>query len=305
MSEPRLRIAVTGAAGQVARSLAERASIRGVDVILVGRPDLDLAQEATVLPALRTARPDAIVNAAAYTAVDKAEEDEAAAFAVNAEGAGHVARAARGLGVPLVHLSTDYVYDGSGDAPWRESDPTHPLSAYGRTKKAGEDAVRDNAQRHVILRTSWVYSPFGQNFVRTMLRLAQTRDELRVVSDQVGSPTYAPDLADAILTVCANLVAGPQDPGRHGTFHCAGGGHASWAEVAQAIFARAAELGGPTARVVAIPSSEYPTPARRPLNSRLDTAKLRRSHGVELPDWRDGISRCVTRLLAADEHRGL
>jgi dTDP-4-dehydrorhamnose reductase len=293
-----MRIAVTGTTGQVVTSLLERGPAAGHQVIAVGRPALDLADPATILPALEQARPDAIVSAAAWTQVDKAESEADAAHAINATGAGAVAHAAASLGVPLVHLSTDYVFDGTGDRPWREDDPTGPTGVYGASKLAGEQAVSAAHANSAVLRTAWVYSPFGANFVRTMLRLAETRDELGVVGDQVGNPTSALDIAEGALAVCANLATG-SDPDQRGLFHMTAQGEASWAEFARAIFAASVAHGGPTARVNAITTADYPTPATRPANSRLDCSRIARVHGVTLPRWQDALPPVVARLLAA------
>lgn len=293
-----MRIAVTGTSGQVVTSLLERGPAARHEVIAIGRPALDLGEPASILPALEAARPDAIVSAAAWTAVDKAEGEAEAAHAVNATGAGSVAEAAARLGVPLVHLSTDYVFDGALDRPWREDDPTGPTGVYGATKLAGEQAVLAAHGDSAILRTAWVYSPFGANFVRTMLRLAETRDELGIVGDQVGNPTSALDIADGVLRVAANLVAGT-DPAQRGVFHMTAAGEASWADFARAIFAASAECGGPSAWVNAITTADYPTPARRPANSRLDCSRIAQAHGVALPRWQDALPPVVARLLAA------
>ncbi|KHL26493.1 dTDP-4-dehydrorhamnose reductase [Croceibacterium mercuriale] len=293
-----MRVAVTGTSGQVVTSLLERGPLAGHEVIAIGRPALDLADPATILPALEAAHPNAIVSAAAWTAVDKAESEAEAAHAVNATGAGAVAEAAARLGVPLVHLSTDYVFDGMLDRPWREDDPTGPTGVYGATKLAGEQAVLAAHPDSAILRTAWVYSPFGANFVGTMLRLAGTRDEFGVVGDQVGNPTSALDIADGVLRVAANLAAG-SDPAQRGIFHMTAAGEASWADFARAIFAASAELGGPTARVNAITTADYPTPATRPANSRLDCTRIAQAHGVALPRWQDALPPVVARLLTA------
>lgn len=297
-----MRIAVTGRAGQVVQSLIERGAAAGHVVVPVGRPELDLASGdgAAIRAALAAARPDAIVSAAAHTAVDKAESEPDLAFAINAAGAGHVAAAAAALGVPLVHLSTDYVFSGEGTRAWREDDPTGPKGVYGASKLAGEAAVLAAQPNAAVLRTAWVYSPFGANFVRTMLRLAETRDELGVVADQIGNPTSALDIADAVLAVAANLVARP-DPALRGTFHMTGSGETSWAGFAEAIFAEAAARGGPSARVNPIATAAYPTPAARPANSRLDGAKLAAVHGVRLPDWRASLAVVVARLTDQQE----
>lgn len=293
-----MRIAVTGRTGQVVQSLLACAEAAGVTVIPVGRPELDLEQPASSLQALAAAEPDCIVNAAAYTAVDKAEAEPELAMRINGFGAGVVAAAAAALGVPLIQISTDYVFDGTSPRPWRESDATAPLGAYGRSKLAGEEAVAASTEDYAILRTAWVYSPYGGNFVKTMLRLAETRDELGVVSDQLGSPTSAPDLAEAIIAVARALVAHPDDASLRGVFHAAGTGEASWADLAEAVFAASAALGGPSAKVNRIATADYPTPARRPASSRLDCSLLAERHGVRLPLWRDSVKTCVATLLA-------
>ena len=295
-----MRLAVTGSQGQVARALLERAA-PGVTVIAVGRPALDLADPATIAPALAAAQADLVVNAAAYTAVDRAETEPDLAYAVNARGAGAVAAAAHELGLPLIHLSTDYVFDGSGTQAWCESDPTGPTGVYGASKLAGEAAVIAAHPEAVIARTAWVYSPFGANFVKTMLRLAQTREELGVVGDQIGNPTSALDIADAVLAIAANLLARPADPALTGLFHLAGSGNASWAELAERVFAASAALGAPAARVRPITTAEYPTPAQRPANSRLDCTRLATVHGVRLPAWQGSVDQVVARLVREQE----
>jgi dTDP-4-dehydrorhamnose reductase len=292
-----MRILVTGATGQVAASLVERAP-PGVDVVALGRPGLDLADPASIRDAFESETADVVVNAAAYTAVDKAEAEEALATRINGEGAGLVAQAARALGAPIIQVSTDYVFDGSLDRPYVEDDPVGPIGAYGRSKLAGEEAVADANPRCVILRTAWVYSPFGTNFVKTMLRLGETRDEVRVVADQRGQPTSALDIADAVFMIAHRMLLEP-GPEKYGVFHLTGGGEATWAEFAQAIFAQARALGRPTPRVTPIATAEFPTPARRPANSRLDGARLKRDYGIALPDWRDSLNPVVERLLAA------
>ena len=291
------RLAVTGRAGQVVRALCERGQASGVTVMALGRPDLDLAQPDTVAAALRAATPDAVVNAAAYTAVDKAESEPGLALAVNGAGAAAVAQAAAELRVPILQLSTDYVFDGSAERPYREDDPVGPLGVYGRSKLAGEEAVAAAGADHAILRTAWVYSPFGANFVKTMLRVAATRPALSVVADQHGCPTAAHDIADAVLAVARNLVERPDEPTLRGIFHMTGSGEATWAEFAEAIFAISGDLGGPKAAVTPIRTADYPTPAKRPKNSRLDGSKLARVHGVTLPAWRTSLQACVSRLI--------
>jgi dTDP-4-dehydrorhamnose reductase len=291
-----VRIVVTGRAGQVVRSLADRASGE-FEIVPLGRPQLDLAGAPdAIASAIEAAAPDVVVSAAAYTQVDQAEAEPDLAFAINERGAAAVARAARALGVPLIHLSTDYVFDGSKPAPYQEGDATGPTGIYGASKLAGEQCVLAEQPDTAVLRTAWVYSPFGNNFVKTMLRLAGERDELSVVADQRGNPTSALDIADAILAVARNLRRS-EDARLRGVFHMAGTGDASWAEFANAILEASAEAGGPAARVTGIPAAQYPTPAQRPANSRLDCDKLARVHGVRLPDWRASMKAVVNRLL--------
>lgn len=292
-----MRIAVTGRTGQVVQSLLAHTGAAGVTVIPVGRPELNLAQPESVQQVLAAVKPDCIVNAAAYTVVDKAETEPELAMRINGVGAGAVAAATAALGVPLIQISTDYVFDGMAPRPWREDDPTAPLGAYGRSKLAGEQAVAASTKDWTILRTAWVYSPYGGNFVKTMLRLAENRDELSVVSDQLGSPTSALDLADAIIAVAKALVARPDDASLRGIFHAAGTGEASWADLAEVVFAASAALGGPSATVRRIATLDYPTPARRPSNSRLDCSLLAERHGLRLPPWQESVKTCVATLL--------
>jgi dTDP-4-dehydrorhamnose reductase len=232
--------------------------------------------------------------------VDKAESEPDLAFAINARGAGAVAEAASDLGVSVVHISTDYVFDGSKESPYVEADPTRPTSVYGASKLAGEEAVLAARGDAAILRTAWVYSPFSANFVKTMLRLASDRDEIRVVADQRGNPTSALDIASSVIRVLENLTES-NDVALRGVFHMTGSGEASWAEFAEAIFAASAAVGGPSARVRPIPTSDYPTPAKRPANSRLDSSKLARVHGARLPDWRKSTETVVSRLVRSNE----
>ncbi len=289
-----MRILVTGREGQVARSLAERGTAH--DMILVGRPDLDLADPASIERTVAAIRPDLIVSAAAYTAVDRAEDEPELAMAVNGVGLGILARAGAAVGAPIIHLSTDYVFDGSFGRPWREDDPVAPLGVYGRTKLAGEQTVAASGARYAILRTAWVYSPFGANFVKTMLRLAETRDTLNVVADQHGCPTSALDIADAILCVADRWRTDPT-AGADAIYHLAGSGESNWADFARAIFAESAARGGPSAEVTGILSSEYPTPAQRPANSRLDCTRFAETFGYRAPQWRDSLADVVARLV--------
>lgn len=297
-----MRIVVTGGPfGQVLESLQEVGASIGHEIVPLGPPHLDLAGEPNgIVQAIRAAGPEAIVSAAAYTAVDKAESEPGLAFAINARGAGAVATAAKELGVPLVHISTDYVFDGSKSAPYNEEDATGPKSVYGQSKLAGEQAVLNEHRDSVILRTAWVYSPFSANFAKTMLRLAGDCDELGVVADQRGNPTSALDIAAAVIAVLENLRRS-DDPQLRGVFHMTGSGEASWAEFAQTIFAASSAAGGPSARVRPINTDDYPTPARRPENSRLDSSKLARLHGVRLPHWRASTELVVSRLVSASK----
>jgi dTDP-4-dehydrorhamnose reductase len=291
----RLRLIVTGKQGQVVTAMLERAP-RDIEVAALGRPELDLADPHSIARAFDDEVADVIVNAAAYTAVDKAEAEEDLATQINGDGAGLVAAVARGLGAPIIHLSTDYVFDGSLDRPYREEDPTNPIGAYGRSKLAGEYAVADANPRYAILRTAWVYSPFGANFVKTMLRLGETRSEVRVVGDQHGAPTSAIDIADTVFEVARQIVAEPS-PQKFGVFHMTSADEATWAEFAEAVFEEATQYGRAPVKVTPIATAEYPTPARRPANSRLDGARLARDYGITLPPWRQSLKPVVERLL--------
>jgi dTDP-4-dehydrorhamnose reductase len=303
MSQPpkSLRLLVSGTQGQVARALARRAQAAGVEVRLLGRPELDLADAAAAHAALlatHAERPfDALVNAAAYTAVDRAESEADLAFAVNEGGAAAVARAAADLGLPVIQLSTDYVFPGDATRAYREDDATGPVSVYGRSKLAGEAALAEACPDHAILRTAWVYAPQGANFVRTMLRLAGDRDVVRVVADQTGAPSAADDIADAVIAVARNLVTRPGDASLRGVFHLGLAPATTWADVARAVFAASRAQGGPSAEVEDIATSDYPTPARRPAFSLLDGGKLRERHGVAMPDWPERLRACVGEIL--------
>jgi dTDP-4-dehydrorhamnose reductase len=297
-----MRIAVTGREGQVALSLMERAHDRtGIEVIAVGRPELDLAEPASISAALAAARPDLVVSAAAYTAVDRAEDEPDLAFAVNAVGAGLVAEAAAKMGIPVIHLSTDYVFDGQGQGAYSENDRPSPRSVYGASKLAGEKAVAEANPRHLILRTAWVYSPFGANFVKTMLRLAADRDEISVVSDQWGNPTSALDIADGILRA-ADMLQHSTDLGLYGTYHLAGTGETNWSGFARHILATSRAHGGPYARIRDITTADYPTKASRPANSRLSTSKFATVFDWAAPDWRESTDQVVMRLVDCKSH---
>ena len=291
-----MRLLITGWQGQLAQALVAR-SVREprIEACAVGRPALDLCSLPTIERAMSDVRPTLVINAAAYTAVDAAEGDEAAALALNATGAGEIARAAAARGIPIIHISTDYVFDGAKAGSYVETDPANPQSAYGRTKLAGEIAVAQANPRHLVLRTSWVYSATGKNFVKTMLRLASERSEVSVVDDQIGCPTYAPHLADAILKIAPQVTAPGAVPA-WGIYHAAGSGETTWCGFARAIFAEAAARGVKVPAVVPIRTEQYPTPARRPPNSRLDCSKLERNFGVRQPPWKVGLRDCLDAL---------
>jgi dTDP-4-dehydrorhamnose reductase len=293
-----MRVLIVGKAGQLASALTEIAAMtRGVDAVALGRPDLDSTDAASVARAMEEVRPEVVVNAAAYTAVDKAETEPDAAFALNGHGARLLADASERCGAAIIHVSTDYVFDGEKPAPYVETDQTGPVNVYGRSKLEGEFAVRMGNPRHLILRTAWVHSATGANFVRTMLRLAGERKALRVVDDQVGSPTYAPHLAEVVIALAQEMAAAGDGDPRWGTYHAAGTGTVSWCGLAREVFRLSAASGGPSAEVEAIGTQDYPTPARRPGNSRLDCQRLRTVYGLALPPWQSGVAACVGRLV--------
>ncbi|MGR3762363.1 dTDP-4-dehydrorhamnose reductase (plasmid) [Roseobacteraceae bacterium NS-SX3] len=269
---------VFGKTGQLARELA-----RHEGVTCLGRDEADLSNPEACAAAIRAHAPAAVINAAAYTAVDKAEEEEALAAVVNGEAPGAMARACADLGVPFVTVSTDYVFDGSGSAPWQPDDATCPLNAYGRSKLKGEEQTAAAGGAYAALRTSWVVSAHGNNFVKTMLRLGKERERLTIVADQIGAPTPARDIAAACLAMARQLQS---DPEKAGIYHFAGAPQTSWAGFAREIFAQA----GVDCAVADIPASAYPTPAQRPLNSRLDCTSLETVFGIPQPDWRAGLT---------------
>jgi dTDP-4-dehydrorhamnose reductase len=291
-------ILVAGQTGQLARCLVGAARRRGTVLVTAGRPELDLTQPETLARAIEAHAPRAIVNAGAYTAVDKAEAEPALAMTVNRDGAGALAAAAARLEVPFVHVSTDYVFDGRKAAPYGEEDIPSPLGAYGRSKLAGEAAVRAACPPGVILRTSWVYSPFGQNFATTMLRLALTREKIQVVDDQHGAPTAASDLADAILDLIDRLATA-RDRDLGGVYHLANRGETTWHGFAAAIFDGWARRGHRVPALEAITTAQYPAAAQRPANSRLDCSKAARVFGVRLPEWQSSLERCLDELALA------
>ena len=285
-----------GKTGQVATALAERTHALGTPCICMGRPDTDLQDRASLERAIDSVRPDFVINAAAYTAVDAAESNRDVAFAINADGAARLAELCAARDLPLLHLSTDYVFAGEGGEAYREEDPVAPINIYGASKLAGEAAIKERLHQHIILRTSWVYSPFGTNFVRTMLRLAKDKGTARVVDDQIGSPTSALDIADVILQI-AKRVREAADGAPFGTYHYAASGHVSWADVADLIFETYEQRMGCKIELQPIPSSDYPTPAKRPLNSRLETTKIERAFDVKPHDWTERVRTTVNRLI--------
>jgi dTDP-4-dehydrorhamnose reductase len=293
-----MRLYVIGGEGQVARALREAAVGRS-DIVFgsSSRAELDLLNPASIDQALDAFRPDVVINPAAYTAVDKAEVEPQLAFAINRDGAGAVAAAAAAQNAPVVHFSTDYVYDGKKTGAYVESDPVAPQGVYGQSKLAGEQAVTAAHPRHVVLRTSWVYAPFGSNFVRTMLRLAAERDRLRVVDDQVGCPTYAPDIADAVLAIAERIAGERWRPEYAGVTHLAGPDTLTWCGFAREIMRQSALHGGRSVPVDAISTADYPTPAARPANSRLSTARLAEVFDIQLQSMETSLANCLDRLL--------
>ncbi|MCB4769867.1 dTDP-4-dehydrorhamnose reductase [Ancylobacter sp. Lp-2] len=297
MTDP---IFVFGAGGQVGRELLDLAATRGIAARGFERSAVDIADADALRRLLATGPASLLVNAAAYTKVDKAETEPEAARRDNAAGPAALAAAAEEAGIPLLHLSTDYVFDGTKTGAYVESDPVAPLGVYGRTKLEGEEAIRRAAERHIILRTAWVYGRHGNNFLKTMLRLAAERDELRVVADQTGNPTATRDLAEAILTVTARVAAGTAP---WGTYHFAGTGTTSWHGFADAIVSAAAPLTGRHPRVVAIGTADYPTPARRPANSQLDSGAFAQDFGYRAQEWRSRVAEIVPALAGSTAGR--
>ena len=287
---PGLRALVFGTTGQLGIELARRAPA-GVAVTALGRETADLSRPGTCAALISAMSADVVINAAAYTAVDAAETDRETAQLVNAEAPGAMARAAAAKGVPFLHVSTDYVFDGSGTRPWREDDPVAPLGAYGQTKLDGERAIQAAGGPHVILRTAWVFSAHGKNFVKTMLRLGAERDTLGVVGDQRGGPTPAADIACTLWTIARAFRDGD---GTSGIFHYAGAPTVSWADFAEAVFDRSALPKKP--KVNRIATSDYPTPARRPANSALDCGRIHEAYGIAQPDWRAGLKQVIDEL---------
>ncbi|WP_119137818.1 dTDP-4-dehydrorhamnose reductase [Pseudomonas reidholzensis] len=285
-----MRILVCGRNGQVAQALQRQLAGLG-ELHLLGRDQLDLSRPEDVRQPVRDLAPDLIINAAAYTAVDQAESEPQLAFAINAESPRVLAEEAARLGAPLLHYSTDYVFDGSKASPYTEQDTPNPLGVYGSSKLAGEQAISAVAGQHLILRTSWVYSLQGRNFLLTMQRLLQEKAQLRVVDDQIGAPTWAGTLAASTRALIEHWQAG--EAGAWGTYHLTAQGETSWFGFAQAIAEQLEARGLPCAELLPIASSEYPTPARRPCNSRLDCSRLAREWQVSQPHWRQALIECM------------
>lgn len=290
------RVLVFGGAGQVGRALAEAAAPPDWRVIGLGHADADITDPGAVEQAIKNHRPSFVINAAAYTAVDKAESERDICFHVNCDGAGVIARASAAAGVPLLHLSSDYVFDGAKPGPWNEDDAPAPLGVYGASKAASEDIVRERHPHHVIVRTSWVFGVHGGNFVKTILRLAETHNEIQIVADQHGKPTDAADIARALLAIAARIkTKPPQRP--FGTFHFAGKRATTWFGFAESIFDEAARRGARTPQLVPIGTADYPTAARRPANSVLGCARIESVYGIIPRPWSEGLNATLDRLV--------
>jgi dTDP-4-dehydrorhamnose reductase len=294
-------ILIAGKNGQLARCLHDLAMRQDVPVVAVGRPELDLESGDSVAGVVTAAKPSVIINAAAYTAVDQAESNEASAFRINRDGAAALATVAARMNIPFVHVSTDYVFDGSKQAEYDETDSPAPLNVYGASKLAGEIAVMSACPYATVIRSAWIYSPYGTNFVRTIVRLSQTRPIVRVVDDQRGNPTSALDLAAALLRI-ARLSQNVDSGATAGIYHIVGEGEATWHSFAAAIFDGLGCRGLQVPRLEAISTEEYPTPARRPSNTRLDSSKAERVFGIQMPSWRHSLERCLDQLVAHGEN---
>ena len=290
-----MKLLVTGCHGQLALSLARQAAaIDWLEPVFAGRPELDLGRPETFAGAIDQVAPGMIINAAAFTNVDQAEDEPDLAMRLNGDAAGALARVARERNIPIIHISTDYVFDGVREGPYREDDAPAPASAYGRSKLVGEEQVRAATPDHLIVRTAWLYSPFGHNFVKTIMRLASERDELAVVDDQVGNPSSALDLADGLIALLGRWRRQPVGFGQ--TYHLAGSGSCSWFDFANAIMAASRRAGGPSARVRPVATTDWPTTAPRPANSMLDSTRFATDFGFRMPDWRVSLGQVVTEL---------
>lgn len=292
---------ITGSNGQLGWELVRRAPQAGLRIASFDRDGLDISDPDSVTRCISESAPQVVINAAAYTTVDQAESDADTAYAVNRDGPSHIAKACKDHGIPLIHVSTDYVFDGADERAYLEDDPVAPLGVYGASKLAGEVAIRESHDAHVIVRTAWVYGVHGANFVKTMLRLAKSRDALQVVNDQNGSPTFAGDLAAALIRVTQRLQSQSRGEEIFGTFHCTGGGATTWCDFAQTIFDIAARKGVKAPHVTGIPASDYPTAAERPKNSVLDCSKINRVYGITLRSWQEALAEMLEETLALEQ----
>ncbi len=288
-----MRILVTGAAGQVGTELVLSGSKKGHEILGFTRKDLDITNEDVVLRTISDLTPDVVINPAAYTAVDQAETDRELAYIINRDGPANLAKACSKNNIPLIHISTDYVYDGSKSGAYTENDPVQPVNVYGASKEAGEAAIREILDQHIIMRTSWVFSSHGGNFVKSMLRLGHNRDELNIVADQRGGPTSASDIAGASIRI-AEHVHSQSD--LWGTYHFSGAPETSWYEFAQEIFNQASGLVAKAPTVRPIPTTDYPTPARRPLNSVMNCEKIFKAFGIQQPAWKNSLNKVLQEL---------
>ncbi|MBO2644922.1 dTDP-4-dehydrorhamnose reductase [Shewanella algae] len=284
-----MKVLITGCNGQVGHCLTERLA-KQAEVLALDYAGLDITDRNAVLNTVAEFQPHYIINAAAHTAVDRAEQEAELSYAINRDGPSYLAQAAKEFGAVMLHISTDYVFDGSGDKPYKESDATGPQGVYGKSKLAGEQAVADSCSKHLILRTAWVFGEHGNNFVKTMLRLAQSRDALSIVGDQFGGPTYAGDIADALISMVQHLEQGKH--AKWGVYHFSGMPYASWFDFARAIFQAAEQhdVHAKHPKISAIPTSAYPTPAKRPGNSRLDCSKIEHEFGIKPSDWNAALN---------------
>ena len=289
-----MKVLVIGANGQLGRELSMKGKEQGFDIIPLDLPGFDITDPSAVKKGVNQAGVSLVINAAAYTAVDQAESEPELAFAVNCDGLAHLASSCVEVGIPLIHISTDYVFDGSKKGPYFETDRVYPLGVYGRSKAAGETEVRDHLRKHIILRTAWLYGVHGQNFVKTVLRLGREKEVLRVVTDQYGCPTYAADLAEAILAIAVQIGEGRNIS--WGTYHYCGKGVTTWHGFAEAIFDLAKQNDSlMVKKVVPITTAEYPTPAKRPANSVLDCSLITRHFGISSRQWQESLANMINR----------
>ncbi|RUA02139.1 MAG: dTDP-4-dehydrorhamnose reductase [Deltaproteobacteria bacterium] len=294
-----MKLLVIGANGQLGWALGEKGKKSGFNLERVDLPDFNITDKVNVSRQVEKSDPDLVINASAYTAVDKAESESELAFAVNAKGPAYLAEACATRGIPMIHVSTDYVFDGEKKTPYLESDPVSPLGVYGKSKAAGDDAIRNQLSSHVIIRTAWLYGTHGQNFVKTMLRLGKERKALRVVADQHGCPTYAADLADAILIISRHILNGSHD--QWGTYHYCGQGSTTWHGFAEEIFNIAGTLIPLKVRKTEpVSTDDYPTPTRRPANSVLDCRRIREKFGIRTRPWKESLAEMLKILLSGE-----